>query len=217
MTTDTMKALGERVGGRGGRGSLLPPRPPTLFMFSFLADTPSTPRGSQKGKALDPWDSKGGTMNDPNRGTSPVPEKIRDWLSRAVSTGASDLHLIVGYPPVLRLHGDLTELPEPKLTGKDTRELLGSLCPPEAFARLQGQKNVDFSFDLAAHDQVTRFRANVFYSGRQLGACFRVIPTAIPSFDWAGFPEGLAHRLAFLRDGLVIVTGATGSGKTTTM
>src|SRR5207237_1946818 len=61
------------------------------------------------------------------------------------------------------------------------------------------------------------FRANVFHSGRQLAACLRVVPTEIPALDWAGFPPALAQRLAFVRDGLVIVTGATGSGKTTTL
>src|SRR5438132_915787 len=61
------------------------------------------------------------------------------------------------------------------------------------------------------------FRDNVFYTGGQIGACFRVVPSAIPDFAWAGFPVALAERLAGLRDGLVIVTGVTGSGKTTTL
>src|SRR6202040_4020577 len=62
-----------------------------------------------------------------------------------------------------------------------------------------------------------RFRANVFQAGRCLGACLRVVPSTIPDFEWAGFPVALAQRLASLRDGLVILTGATGSGKTTTL
>src|SRR5262245_20850156 len=156
-------------------------------------------------------------MNQPHEEALPVSQRLRDWLSQAVATGASDLHLIAGYPPVLRLHGDLTELSEPPLDSHETAEVLTSVCPPEAGERLRSQKNVDFSFDLPAAGDVSRFRANVFYAGRHLGACFRVIPTLIPDFDWAGFPEGLAHRLAFLQDGLVIVTGSTGSGKTTTL
>src|SRR5260370_20101515 len=99
-------------------------------------------------------------MSDRNHETPPVPEKLRSLLGRAVEKGASDLHLIVGYPPVLRLHGDLIELPEPPLTGEEAEPLLRSLCPPPAVGRLQGQKNVDFSFDLELNGRFCRFRAN---------------------------------------------------------
>ncbi len=156
-------------------------------------------------------------MNDRNHEASPVPEQLGEWLSRAVETGASDLHLIVGYPPVLRLHGDLIELSEPPLEAEAAQALLRALCPPEALARLQAQKNVDFSFNLALTGRISRFRANLFHTGRRLAACLRVVPAAIPDFAWAGFPPALARRLAFVRDGLVIVTGATGTGKTTTL
>src|SRR4029078_8318774 len=63
----------------------------------------------------------------------------------------------------------------------------------------------------------TRFRANLFHTERTLAACLRLVPETIPDLSWAGFPPELAERLAFLRDGLVIVTGATGAGKTTTL
>jgi twitching motility protein PilT len=154
------------------------------------------------------------TLSSP---ASPLPEKLHTWLARAVEIGASDLHLVVGYPPVLRLHGDLTELPGARLSGDETHSLLRALCPAEVFDRLQGQRNVDFSFELALSTGVNRFRANVFHAGRELGACVRVVPSVIPDFEWAGFPPALAERLAFVRDGLVIVAGATGSGKTTTL
>ena len=147
----------------------------------------------------------------------PAGDNIREWLTRAISAGASDLHLVAGYPPVLRLHGDLVEMAEPKLTGEETLHLARSLCSPDAFARLQVQKDIDFSFELAVDGRFCRFRANLFRSEGHHGACVRVVPASIPAFDWAGFPEDLAKRLAFLRDGLVIVTGATGSGKTTTL
>jgi twitching motility protein PilT len=162
-------------------------------------------------------DGQGFAMNDRTSPAPPVPDKLRAWLGLAVQAGASDLHLVVEYPPVLRLHGDLIELSEPPLVGEDLHRVLAALCRPEAFARLLGHKNLDFSFDLALHGCVNRFRANLFFNGQQIGACFRVVPTAIPDFEWAGFPLELARRLAFLNDGLVIVTGATGSGKTTTL
>jgi twitching motility protein PilT len=148
---------------------------------------------------------------------APLPEKLRAWLARAVEVGASDLHLVVGYPPVLRLHGDLMELSEPALSGEETTALLHDLCPGEVLDRLRDHKNVDFSFELSLGGRANRFRANLFHAGRELGACVRVVPADIPDFEWAGFPPALAQRLAFVRDGLVIVTGATGSGKTTTL
>jgi twitching motility protein PilT len=156
-------------------------------------------------------------MSAADYNAAPVPERLRSWLARAVASEASDLHLIAGHPPVLRLHGDLTELAEPRLQTGEVHELLCALCPPDSFARLQAQKNVDFSFDADLSGRTRRFRANLFYTGGQLGACLRVVPDAIPDFEWAGFPAALAHRLAFLRDGLVIVTGTTGAGKTTTL
>src|SRR5437764_6988606 len=103
-------------------------------------------------------------MNDVPHETTPVPEKLRTWLGKAVEAGASDLHLIAGYPPVLRLHGDLTELREPPLAADETSAMLRSVCTPDAHARLQAQKNVDFSFDLDVTGGVRRFRANVFHA-----------------------------------------------------
>jgi twitching motility protein PilT len=154
-------------------------------------------------------------MNDTNYDASP--DKLRAWLSRAVETGASDLHLIAGYPPALRLHGELKELPEPPLAPDEVQPMLHALCSADTLARLEAQKNVDFSFAMVLGGRLNRFRANLFHSARQVGACLRVIPTTIPDFAWAGFPQPLAQQLAFLRDGLVIVTGATGSGKTTSL
>ncbi len=156
-------------------------------------------------------------MNATNPETPVVPDNIRAWLAHAVEVGASDLHLISGYPPVLRLHGDLIELKEPALVAEEAHSFLSALCPPEALARLHSEKNVDFSFDFAKDGRNSRIRANLFHTGRQIGACLRVVPSTIPDCAWAGFPIALARRLAFARDGLVIVTGATGSGKTTTL
>jgi twitching motility protein PilT len=152
---------------------------------------------------------------DPNAPS--VPDQVRELLGRAIEAGASDLHLIVGYPPVLRLHGELRELPDVALRGDETEAMLFALCPPELQARLRTQKNVDFSFSMIVNGRVQRFRANLFYGGGRMGACLRVVPTRIPDLAWAEFPPPLARQLAFMRDGLVIVTGSTGSGKSTTL
>ena len=149
--------------------------------------------------------------------SSAVPDPLRGWLAEAVRGGASDLHLIVGHPPVLRLHGELTALAEPLLAADSLEPLLVTLCPPAAADRLTTQRSADFSFDLPIDGRAYRFRANLFHAGGHLGACFRVIPADIPDIDWAGFPPSLADRLSALRDGLVILTGPTGSGKTTTL
>ncbi|HJZ94606.1 MAG TPA: PilT/PilU family type 4a pilus ATPase [Gemmataceae bacterium] len=154
---------------------------------------------------------------DTHQTVTAVPDRLREWLDDAVRAGASDLHLTVGYPPALRLHGDLTELAEDLLTGPEVDQLLGALCPADDRDRLRQQKDADFSFEVFAGGQPTRFRAHLFHAAGHLGGCLRVVPAAIPEFDWAGFPIELAERLAFLRDGLVILTGPTGSGKTTTL
>jgi twitching motility protein PilT len=156
-------------------------------------------------------------MNDAQQHGPTVSDKLHEWLTIAVESGGSDLHLIIGYPPALRLHGDLNELAEPPLEANETEPIIRSLCSADVLNRLQTQKNVDFSFELPIRDNVHRFRANVFLVGGLLGACLRVIPIVIPDFEWTGFPVTLAKRLAFARDGLVLVCGATGSGKTTTL
>ena len=70
-------------------------------------------------------------------------EKLREWLGQAVEAGASDLHLVAGYPPVLRLHGDLVELPGPPLEADEARELLRPVCPPAAFDRLAAKAGLE--------------------------------------------------------------------------
>jgi twitching motility protein PilT len=156
-------------------------------------------------------------MSETSHDAVALPEKLQVWLRRVVEAGASDLHLVAGYPPVLRVHGDLIEQSEPPLDGDELRTLLGSLCPPEILARLETARNIDRSFDIEIDRRVCRFRANLFEAGGNLGACLRAVPAEIPDLDWAGFPADVARRLSALRDGLVIVTGATGSGKTTTL
>src|SRR5919198_2819168 len=146
-----------------------------------------------------------------------VPDRLRAWLAHAVETGSSDLHLTAGYPPALRLHGDLSELREPALSGPALDEILSGLGGPDVQARLREERDADFSFDLDLDGQLARFRGHLFVAGGHLAACLRVIPTSIPDFEWAEFPVELAERLAYLRDGLVILTGPTGSGKTTTL
>lgn len=145
------------------------------------------------------------------------PEPVRRWLTEAVKLGASDLHLVAGHPPVYRVHGDLRESEEARLDDAALRTFLTPLCPDEALQRFEAEKNTDFSLDLPMGGRSQRFRVNFFLSNHQIGACFRVIPADIPGFQWAEFPEELAQRLAHFRNGLVLISGVAGSGKTTTL
>jgi twitching motility protein PilT len=149
--------------------------------------------------------------------TAAVPDRLRLWLSQAIDREASDLHLTAGYPATLRLHGELWELPEPALSGPQLDAMLGGLGPADTADRLRNQKDADFSFQLDFDGRPARFRAHLFVAGGHLGACLRVIPVEIPDFGWANFPIELAERVAYLRDGLVVLTGPTGSGKSTTL
>lgn len=135
----------------------------------------------------------------------------------AVDLGASDLHIIAGHPPVVRLHGELQELRSRALDATTIESLLVPLAPSHALDRFRAELNVDFALEMERAGGRQRYRANYFFSGEQMGACFRVIPEAIPEFQWAGFPRDLAERLAHFRNGLVLISGVAGSGKTTTL
>jgi twitching motility protein PilT len=142
---------------------------------------------------------------------------IERWLTLAVQAKASDLHLINGYPPTLRLNGTLRDIAEPVLDATWLDCHLEQFCPRHFEQRLKDERNLDFALACPIDGIPTRFRVNLFYAAGHLGACFRIIPPEIPDFDWAGFPTDLANRLASCRDGMVVLTGPTGSGKSTTL
>lgn len=149
--------------------------------------------------------------------SSDAGRSIASLLLAAVDLCASDLHVVSGVCPTCRLHGRLKPIAPKLLSGPTVEGLLGAVCPPELFDGFQANKDLDFSFELERDGRVHRFRANYFFNQGKMGACFRLIPASIPSFAWAGFPEALAQRLAGFRNGLVLVTGVAGSGKTTTL
>ena len=142
---------------------------------------------------------------------------IHAWLSQAVEKNASDLHIVVGHPPTLRLHGRLQELRAPVLETDSVRAVLLPLCPQRARQQFERDHNADFALQLEMSGRAQRFRVNYFVSGPNMGACFRIIPVEIPDLQWAGYPADLADRLAHFRNGLVLISGVTGAGKTTTL
>jgi twitching motility protein PilT len=156
-------------------------------------------------------------MTTANVADEMCPDEIRGLLAMAVEAAASDLHIVPGYPPALRVHGRLRQLDSEVFAPDTVRNLLAPLCPAYAMGRFRAARNVDFSLELSLGGRSERFRVNYFLSNEQMGACFRVIPSAIPDFQWAGFPEDLAQRLAHFRNGLVLICGVVGSGKSTTL
>ena len=142
--------------------------------------------------------------------------ELNPLLRRAVELGASDVHLKVGLPPILRRDGALSPLEEYAiLTDKDMDsliEVVGKRAPDrlEVFRQMG---DLDIAFQ---EGDLPRFRVNAFRQRGHISFAFRVIPKGIPSFETLGLPPGI-QRLADGHRGLVLVTGATGSGKTTTL
>jgi twitching motility protein PilT len=143
--------------------------------------------------------------------------ELLSWLSSAIEMGASDLHLVVGQPPVLRVHGELRPLNEEPLSGQALKSILEAACPRKIFEQFLTTQDADFSWQLEIGEQSHRFRVNYFVNDQQPGSCIRLIPEKIPNLSWAGFPLETARKLTSFRNGLVLLTGITGSGKTTTL
>jgi twitching motility protein PilT len=126
---------------------------------------------------------------------------------------ASDLHLAVGNPPALRIHGKLVRLDYPPLTDQDLHEMLYDVLTDEQKSRFEESHDLDMSLEL---QNIGRFRVNVFVERLGEGAAFRLIPTQIRSLEQLGMPPVL-QQLAAKDRGLILVTGPTGSGKSTTL
>jgi len=142
-----------------------------------------------------------------------VPE-LDEYFRAVVSRGASDLHLLQGQPPKLREHGHVAEIPgEPALKGARLEALLEGVCPPRRWKTYLETGDVDFAYSLG---QEARFRCNFYRQVSGHAAVFRLIPSRISSLDELGSPEVLT-RISEYRSGLVLITGPTGSGKSTTL
>jgi len=138
---------------------------------------------------------------------------MEELLCEAADKGASDLHLSAGEPPVLRLHGDLVRTAHAKLAPADVNALVHSIMSDTQRARFDAEHEVDFACELSGKG---RFRVNVFLHSRGPGAVLRAIPSEIPSLDSLQMPAML-KELCTRERGLVLVTGPTGSGKSTTL
>jgi twitching motility protein PilT len=139
---------------------------------------------------------------------------IDDLLEQMVALNASDLHITVGSKPALRVRGHLERLEEtPELTAEDTQQLLYRILSTEQQKQLEINRNIDLAHSIPG---LARFRVNVYFQRETLGAAFRLIPTEIKTLEELGIPPSL-HELTDKPRGLVLVTGPTGSGKSTTL
>lgn len=138
---------------------------------------------------------------------------IQDYLETIVKKEASDLHLVVGSPPVMRIDGQLIPLSSAQLTPEDTETLVHELLSTEQKEMLSVNKELDFSFALG---DVARFRVNAYFQKGYLSAALRLIPTYIKTIEELGLPN-ICHNFAKMRQGFVLVTGPTGHGKSTTI
>ncbi|MCK4658861.1 MAG: PilT/PilU family type 4a pilus ATPase [Phycisphaerae bacterium] len=153
-------------------------------------------------------------MNDQ---TTTCTNEMETLLLEMISRQASDLHIVPGYRASFRIHGEVAEYGDRRLDTASACHMIESVLPEQAREHLHHHKNADCSLTLPTSEGLERYRASVFYSRGQLAACFRHIPSRIPDFDWMSFPRGLAERMIRQVNGLIIVTGITGSGKSTTL
>jgi twitching motility protein PilT len=139
--------------------------------------------------------------------------KIDRFLRLMNDRGASDFHLTVGRPPMVRASGSMETIRYRMISERDFTELLEPVTPPSLWQGFVKSGDVDYSYEIPG---LARYRVNLFRQQRGSGAVFRVIPTKIMTIDQLGLPEQV-RRLAQIRSGLVLVTGPTGSGKSTTL
>ncbi len=141
---------------------------------------------------------------------------IDEYLKKAVDIGASDIHITVGLPPMIRMHGSINPLKEDlaPLTPPDIKRLLYEILSEDQQKRLENEKELDISYGISG---VGRFRVNIYYQRGSLGAALRTIPMDIPKLETLGLPIEPLKALARKPRGFVLVTGPTGSGKSTTL
>jgi twitching motility protein PilT len=138
---------------------------------------------------------------------------IDQFLQEVLRRKGSDLHFIAGDPPRIRLYGDLTPLRGEILTAEFAREALYEIMPAKAQARFEKQDGADFAYTLG---DLGRFRVNVMRQLNGMGAVFRAIPSKALTMDELNLPDAV-RNLARANNGLILVTGKTGSGKSTTL
>jgi twitching motility protein PilT len=138
---------------------------------------------------------------------------IDQFFEVLVNAGASDLHLAEGQSPKIRRHGEVMPIREEVLTNEEMAYMMSEISGPERWQRYLESGDLDFAYEMDEH---SRFRCNFLKQTRGLGCVFRLIPTKILTLDQLGIPP-VVKEFGHMRGGLVLVTGPTGSGKSTTL
>ncbi len=138
---------------------------------------------------------------------------IDQFFEVLINAGASDLHLGQGQPPKIRRHGEMVPIREEILTHDEMAYMMSEICGPDRWQRYEEVGDLDFAYEMDEH---SRFRCNFLKQSHGYGAVFRLIPTKIMSLDALGIPP-IVKEFGHMRGGLVLVTGPTGSGKSTTL
>jgi twitching motility protein PilT len=137
---------------------------------------------------------------------------LDQFLSVIVKHGGSDLHIGVGQPPKMRMHGDIMPIRADPVTHEEATRMMSEIAGPHNWEIFEQRGDLDFAYEM---DEASRFRSNYFKQSNGYGAVFRLIPTKIATLEQLGIPL-VVREFANFRGGLVLVTGPTGSGKTTT-
>ncbi len=138
---------------------------------------------------------------------------VKTVLAKAIENKASDVHINVGMPPIIRKNTELINMNFPAVSNKDAKEMVLSMVGLDRFKKLEEKRDLDFSTTI---DDGHRFRVNAHYQNNTIAIAFRVIPNRIPSIDDLNLPP-IVKELTDLPRGVVLVTGHTGSGKSTTL
>ena len=139
--------------------------------------------------------------------------KIDELFREVMEKGASDLHMVVGFPPMLRISGELVHTDRPVLTPESNKEILFEILKSEQQEVFEKNRDFDMAYEIKG---LARFRCNFLYQHRGVGAVFRIIPSEILTMEQLNLPEAVKTIAEFNR-GMVLVTGPTGSGKSTTL
>jgi twitching motility protein PilT len=194
-------------------GPVLPPGPVAAATIA-QAPIPAAPSPAAEYLAEPTGQSASAGVEAHDRNNLADTPAVDDLLRLMIERNASDLHLTVGSAPGLRLRGDLVAVEGMRpLTPRDTQTMLLSILSEDQRKRFENELELDFAYSLPG---VSRFRANIFQQRGSMGAVFRMIPLHIPSLEDLALPK-VARYLAERPRGLVLVTGPTGSGKSTTL
>lgn len=140
-------------------------------------------------------------------------ERLNELLHTAFEMGASDIHITVGVPPVFRVNGELLKYGETFLKPADTEGMAKAIIPQTLWSKFEKKGEMDFSYGIP---RLSRFRVNTYFQRSCVSIAIRVVPTSIPTLEELKMPASL-KEIAAKPQGLVLVTGPTGSGKSTTL